>query len=123
MTETKCPKGTIKRSSYKYSKKNSKKVTKVSAKCIKDKGKQGKGPKVITMPEYDVGLLSDYGYSLKKKHEDRIKAIKKSIKEHSELKILKHLNALRTLLKSNEKLHAKLDKDLKWVQKHYAENK
>jgi len=123
MTEDKCPKGTIKRNSYKYSKKGSKKVTKVTAKCIKDKGKPGKGPKVITMPEYDVGLLSDYGYSLKKKHEDRVKSIKKSLKEHSELKILKHLNALRTLLKSNEKLHAKLDKDLKWVQKHYAENK
>ena len=41
------------------------------------------------------------------------------MKDHSELKILRHLNALRTLQKSNEKLFNKLDKDLKWIQKDY----
>lgn len=115
----KCPKGDIKRVGYEYVKKKSKKAVKVDETCVKDRGKPGKGPKLITMPEYDVGLLSDYGYTLKDKHDDRIKAIKKSLKDHSELKILKHLNALRTLQKSNEKLFKKLDKDLKWVQKDY----
>jgi hypothetical protein len=84
-------------------KKNSKKASKKSIK--------------IPIPPEDQGLLSDYGYSLKNSHEDRIKAIKKSMKDHSELKILRHLNLLRTYQKNNEKLYNKLDKDLKWVQK------
>lgn len=103
---------------YKYVKKTGTKV-KVNPTCVVDKGRPGKGPKLIIMPEYDVGLLSDYGYWLHNSFEDRIKAIKKSLKEHSELKILKHLNALRTLQKTNKKYYNKLDKDLKWVQKDY----
>jgi len=74
---------------------------------------------IIKIPIEDYGLLSNYGYTLKNSHEDRIKAIKKSMKEHDLLKILRHLNALRTLQKSHEKLFNKLDKDLKWVQKEY----
>jgi len=116
---SKCPKGQIVRSGYEFQKKNTKKIIKVKPACIKDQGKPGKGPKLIIMPKYDEGLLSDYGYSLKLNHEDRIKAIKKSIKDHSKLKILRHLNALRTLQKSNEKYYNKLDKDLKWIQSHY----
>ena len=111
----KCPKGQIERIGFNYTKK----IVKVSPSCVPDKGKPGKGPKLIIMPEYDIGLLSDYGYSLKLSHEDRIKAIKKSMKTHSILKILRHINALRTLQKSNEKYYNKLDKDLKWIQAHY----
>ncbi len=113
---TKCAKGEIKRVGYTYTKKQSKKTVKVKPTCIIDKGKVGKGPKLITMPKYDIGLLSNYGYSLNDKHELRIKAIKKSLKEHSILKVLRHINALRTLHKANEKLYNKLDKDLKWLQ-------
>jgi len=74
---------------------------------------------IIKMPAYDEGLLSDYGYALKLSHENRVKAIKKSLKENNKLKILQHINALRTLHKSNEKLYNKLDKDLKWIQSVY----
>ena len=70
----------------------------------------------IPIPPEDEGLLSDYGYSLKNNHEDRIKAIKRSMKDHSSLKILRHLNLLRTYQKHNEKLCKKFDRDLKWVQ-------
>ena len=77
---------------------------------------------LIKIPIEDEGLLSNYGYSLKNSFEDRIKSIKKSAKDHSLLKILRHLNALRTLQKSNEKYYNKLDKDLKWVQAHYKKN-
>ncbi len=114
-----CPKGKIMKEAYTYVKKSTGKKVKVKKTCVEDKGKPGKGPKLIEMPEYDVGLLSDYGYSLKSSHEDRVKAIKKSMKDHNELKILRHINALRTLQKSNEKLYNKLDKDMKWIQKHY----
>jgi hypothetical protein len=119
----KCPKGKIERIAYDYIKKKTKKAVKISKTCVTDKGKPGKGPKIITIPEYDVGLLSNYGYSLKEKHELRQKAIKKSIKEHDPLKVLRHINALRTLQKSNEKIFKKLDKDMKWLQKHYNEVK
>ena len=76
---------------------------------------------IIKIPDYDEGLLSDYGYALKLSHENRVKAIKKSLKENNKLKILQHINALRTLHKSNEKLYNKLDKDLKWIQSVYDE--
>lgn len=115
-----CPKGQIERVGYTYKKKGSKKTTKVTSKCVSDKGKPGKGPKLIKIPDYDVGLLSKYGYSLKDSHENRVKAIKKAIKENSELKILRHINALRTLQKSNETIFKKLDKDMKWIQKDYS---
>jgi len=116
---SKCNKGQIERDEYSYVKKKTQKKVSVPATCINDKGKPGKGPKLITIPNYDIGLLSNYGYILTENHERRVKSLKKAIKFNSELKILRHLNALRTLHKSNPKLYNKLDKDLKWIQKDY----
>ena len=87
--------------------------------CIEDKGKPGKGPKLITIPKEDHGLLEKYDYSLKHNYEDRIKSLKKANKELSKLKVLRYINALRTLHKSNEKYYNKLDKDMKWLQDNY----
>lgn len=115
----KCPKYKIERNSYSYEKKSGVHVD-VKAKCINDRGKPGKSPKLIIIPKEDKGLLSEYGYSLKKNHEERIKSIKKAIKEYSKLKILRHINALRILHESNSQNYNKLDKDLKWIQKHYT---
>ena len=116
----KCPKGMIKRVGYSFKRKTSKKTVHVKAECIKDQGKLGKGPKLDILPKEDIGILSNYGYSLHDSHDIRIKALKKAIKHNNELKILRHVNALRTLFKSNEKYYNKLDKDLKWIQKDYA---
>jgi len=112
----KCPQGQILRVGYSYEKK---KTVNVKPTCIIDKGKPGKGPKLFEIPKEDIGLLSDYGYSLKKNYDERIKAIKKATRDYSKLKILKHINALRTLQKSNEKYYRKLDKDLRWLQDNY----
>ena len=110
---TKCPSGMIKRSSY-SNKKNSGKKVKVGS----------KQPKVIIkIPKEDIGILSNYGYSLKLPYDDRIKALKKAMKHVDELKMLRHLNALRTLFKSNEKYFDKLNKDMHWIQKHYKTHK
>lgn len=117
---SKCDKGQIERVGYSFVKKKTGKKVSVGSSCISDKGKPGKGPKLITIPEYDVGLLSKYGYSLAESHERRVTSLKKAIKSNSELKILRHINALRTLLKSSPKLYNKLDKDMKWIQKDYA---
>jgi hypothetical protein len=120
---TKCPSGMIKRSSYSYKKSSSNKKVKVGSKCIKDQGMPGKGPKIIKIPKEDIGILSNYGYSLKLPYDDRIKALKKAIHHVDELKLLRHLNALRTLFKSNEKYFLKLNKDMHWIQKHYKTKK
>lgn len=124
---TKCPSGMIKRSSYSYKKSSSNKKVKVGSKqpkvIIKDQGMPGKGPKIIKIPKEDIGILSNYGYSLKLPYDDRIKALKKAMKYVDELKILRHLNALRTLFKSNEKYFDKLNKDVHWIQKHYKTKK
>jgi hypothetical protein len=111
----------VERVGYSYKRKTSKKNIKVHKVCIKDQGKLGKGPKLGILPSYDVGILSDYGYSLHNSYEERIKALKRAMKHHNELKILRHVNALRTLFKSNEKYYNKLDRDLKWIQAHYKE--
>lgn len=114
-----CPLGKIERIGYQYKKKG--KTINVIPTCVSDKGKPGKGPKLVVIPKYDTGLLSDYGYSLHSSYADRVQAIKKSLKSHDKLKILRHINALRTLQKSNETYHKKLTKDLKWMQDHYKE--
>lgn len=115
----KCPKGMIEKAGYTFKRKSSKKTIKVKPVCIKDQGKLGKGPKLNILPKEDIGILSNYGYALNKTHEERIKALKKAIKHNNELKILRHINALRTLNKSNQTNYNKLDKDLKWIQKDY----
>lgn len=120
---TKCEKGQIERDGYSYIRKKTQKKVSVPTTCVSDKGKPCKGPKLIIIPEYDVGLLSKYGYTLAENHERRVKVLKKAIKSNSKLKILRHLNALRTLLKSSPKLYNKLDKDMKWIQKDYANKK
>jgi hypothetical protein len=118
-----CPKGQIKRISYEYKRKNSKKNIKVKSSCIIDRGKPGKCPKYITMPPQDFGLLTKYNYELKDKHIDRIKTLKRAMKHENGLKVLRHLNAIRTLQKSNEKNFNKLNKDVEWLKKYYEEHK
>jgi hypothetical protein len=114
-----CKKGQIMRVGYEYTKKSSKKTVKVKPTCVEDKGKPGKGPVYFTIPKEDIGLLDKYGYTLKNKYEDRIKSLKKAYKELPKLKVLRYINALRTLQKSNEKYYNKLDKDMKWLQENY----
>jgi hypothetical protein len=114
-----CKKGQIMRVGYNFTKKTTKKVVKVNPSCVKDRGKPGKGPKLITIPKEDIGLLDKYGYTLKNSFEERIKSLKKANKEISKLKVLRYINALRTLQKSNEKYYNKLDKDMKWLQSNY----
>lgn len=117
-----CQKGQIQKVGYTFVKKSSKKIVKVNPVCIEDTGNPGKGLKLIKIPPDDKGILKKYGYNLKEKHEVRIKALKKAFTENSHLKILRHLNAIRTLQKSNEIKFKKLDKDMKWLQEYYKKS-
>jgi hypothetical protein len=78
---------------------------------------------LIIMSKEDIGMLTKYGYHLANSFEDRIKSLKKALKHTSHLTVLKRVNAIRTLHKSHPIYYNKLDKDMKWLQKYYKENK
>ncbi len=123
---TGCKKGEIRRSSYKrksYTKKDGSKVkgSKVKSSCITDQGKKGKGRRLFEIK--DKGFLSEKGYSLKKSRESRRTSLRKASKEKGSLKVLRHLNAIRTLQKSNPVNFKKLDQDVKFIQKVYSNEK
>ena len=115
--KTTCPPGQIKRDAY--TKKVNNKIIKVDSVCIKDQGKPGKGPKLIVIPDKDIGLLKKYNYSLKDSYEKRIISLKTALMKENHLRLLRYINAIRTLQKSNEKYYNKLYKDFKWLQKQY----
>lgn len=56
----------IVRVGYSYTRKKTNKKVSVNQTCVKDMGLPGKGEKLITMSEEDVGLLTQYGYNFKK---------------------------------------------------------
>ena len=118
-----CPKGKIMRSSYKrksYKRSNSKKIipsTQVSAKCITDQGKPGKGEKLFTIT--NPSLLRKYGYTTKESREKRETSLKKAMNRENPLEVLRHLNAVRTVNKSKEDVFNKMNSDMKYVQREY----
>jgi len=116
----------IRRSSYvrkSYTRKNGAKVkgSKVKSSLIVDKGKKGKGRKLFEIK--DKGFLRENGYSLKKSMEQRKTSLRRASKEKGMLPVLRHLNAIRTLQKSNPENFKKLDQDVKFVQKEYKKSK
>lgn len=119
-------KNMIRRSSYtrkSYIRKDGVKVkaTVVKSSLIIDRGKKGKGKKLFEIK--DEGLLTEKGYSLKKPEAERRVSLRKVSKEKGSLKVLRHLNAIRTLQKSNLENYSKLDKDVKFIQKEYRNKK
>jgi hypothetical protein len=116
-----CPKGKILRSSYtrkSYTRKDGTKIksSKVSAKCIRDLGKSGKGKKLFTLKK---GGLTKYGYTLKTNEKNRIVSLKKAGKSYDKGTLIKKLNALYVLHKNTNPLYAKRARtDMKWVQKN-----
>ena len=116
----------IRRSSYvrkSYVKKDGTRVksSKVRSSLIIDRGKKGKGKKLFDIK--DKGFLTEKGYSLKKSKKSREKSLRRASKEKGTLKVLRHLNAIRTLQKSNSDNYSKLDKDVKFIQKIYTKEK
>ena len=112
-----CGKNEILRSSYKR-KTSKKKISKVKASCIKDKGKKGKGKKLFEIK--DKGFLRAEGYALNKPEKTRHESLRKASREKGTLKVLRHLNAIRTLQKNNPEYYKKLDNDVKYIQKIYS---
>lgn len=119
-----CKRGEILRKGYKrrgYTRANGTKVkaTTVKAGCIKDRGKKGKGPKLIT--DLKKGTLTQYGYSSKYRLVgERRPALKKAIKNLGALRVQRKLNAVATLNKNTNPTKSKRMKaDANWVSREY----
>lgn len=115
---SRCSRGEIMRKGYTFRRSNGTRI-RVSKSCIKDRGAPGKGPKLIVIPKETRGFLEKYGYNLSESFETRVKALRRAMKEEDPLVVLRRVNAIRTLQKSNLTNYRKLDRDMKWIQEHY----
>ena len=118
-----CPKGTILRKGY-----ETRDGRKVQARCIKDRGQPGRGPKVL--PPLDKKMsLSKFGYKTDKSDKTRQTALTAAVndyknrkdltKRQAALKVLKRVVLIRTYNKSNDKVKKIMTRDVKFLQKKY----
>lgn len=115
----KCPKGQILRKGYSAKRKSTGRKYRVSAKCVKDRGNPGKGPKVI--PPLKKGALEKFGYHTAESAEKRHQALVKSVKKVGYAETIRRLNAVRVLNRNtNPSLSRLFGSDMKWVQSHMA---
>jgi hypothetical protein len=90
--------------------------TVVKASCIKDRGKEGKGPQAIG--PLRRGELLKHGYTYRKSSEERHAALRKAAKEFGALGLYRKLNAVAKLSSRTEPNTAKVFKaDRNWVKK------
>jgi len=107
-----CPRGYIMRSGY-----TTRNDVVVKPTCIKDRGKKGKGPKLI--PPLKKGLLTKYGYSSKESTQKRHAALKKAAREYGAGNLVQKLNAIYVLNRNtNPKVAAIFNRDKKWVMRN-----
>jgi hypothetical protein len=126
-----CPIGEVGRKGYyrhAYEKKDGHHIkgSYVKRSCIKDVGMPGKvisSAKVI--PKLKEGALSKYGYSTDLTEKERLVCLVKAIKELTYAGVIRRINAIRTLTKSNPKLFKIYTKDIEnlqqWRVKHPEE--
>jgi hypothetical protein len=115
-----CPRGKIRRSSYKK-----KDGTSVKSTCVPDKGKKGKTPERLkVLPKFSGKLhLSQYGYSTEKLARDRRSSLKRASKKEGDLPVLRHLVLARNYSKSNKPVYQIMNKDIKYLSREYKKTK
>ena len=77
---------------------------------------------ILPKPGNDIHLAND-GYSLDKSKLSRQTALKKSSKKFGSLRVLKRLNLIRNLTKSNSKNKSILTNDVNYLKRIYAKEK
>jgi hypothetical protein len=88
----------------------------VKASCIKDRGKEGKGPQEIG--PLRKGELLKHGYTYRKGTDERHSALRKAAKEFGALGVYRKLNAVAKLSSRSEPQIAKVFKaDREWVKR------
>jgi len=84
---------------------------------IKDRGKRGRGKKVIKVKR---GALSKYGYSTSKSAEARHRALAKAIRVYGARKVWRMLHAQVVLRKRIQRRVRKIfEADRDWVKRRY----
>ena len=123
MPKCNCKQNSICRVGYvrkSYKKKNGTvvKATVVAPRCIKNKGKPGKGPKLLpNIPKGKEGSLKKLGYRIEENQGIRSVALKKAVKAYGLGTVIKKINYIRILNKSNKTKYNKLTKDIEYLQK------
>src|SRR4029078_745211 len=99
-----------------YKKKNG---TKVKATCILDRGKSGKGPRLIMIK--DKGALGKYGYSTGASLEARHRALKSAVRAYGLTSVKRKLVAVRTLNRNTAPKSSRIfGSDVRWLTKTYS---
>jgi hypothetical protein len=98
------------------------KGTYIPGQCIPNVGKPGHS-EPISVNNTNKGLLSDLGYSLDLPQKTRQAILKKAMLLYPPLKVLKHVNYIRTLHKSDPENYKKLDEDMHFIQHEYRKMK
>jgi hypothetical protein len=117
-----CPKGMIIRKSYTTKKTSKKNSIYVPETCIKDKGKLGHGPKILSNIDKNISL-SSFGYKLSKSDKSRKTSLKKASKKYGKLNVLRRVNLIRNYSKSIPKNYEKLSNDVSYLKKEYSKDK
>jgi hypothetical protein len=106
---------TVRRGDKTYRAYPSSSSTVVKASCIRDRGKEGKGPQVIG--PLRRGELLKHGYTYRKSTDERHSALRKAVKEFGPLGVYRKLNAVAKLSSRTEPKIAKVFKaDRNWVK-------
>lgn len=110
-----CKKGSIKRKGYVARRKR--KVVKVGATCIKDRGSRGKGPQLIG--SYALKQVDLAPYTLRLDVHKRHRALDRAVGKYGALSVFRKLNALYVLNKSRKRIALKFYRDRNWVRDVY----
>jgi hypothetical protein len=118
-----CPVGQVMKEGYYRHSYKKKSGTEVKGKyvkqaCIPNKGMVGKVlPSAKAIPKLQKGELTKYGYSTHKNEKERLQSLIQAVKELSYATVIRKLNAVRTLSKSDAKLFKIYSKDIENLQK------
>ena len=107
---------TVHRGSKTYRAYPSSGATVVKSSCIKDRGKEGKGPQAIG--PLRRGELLKHGYTYRKTRDERHSALRKAAKEFGGMGVFRKLNAVAKLSSRTEPQISRVFKeDRDWVKK------
>ena len=86
--------------------------------------KNKKSKKVVYLPKPSDDIhLSKFGYEVKKASSTRKKSLRKASKKYGTLPVLRRVNLIRTLQKSNKDIHENMTEDVEYLKKKYRSEK
>jgi len=119
MAPNKCPRGTIRRKSFRR-----KSGSRVRSTCVPDKGRRGKTPPSgRVLPPFDKKMaLRKHGYSTKKSTRQRHESLRKASRQYTPIKVLRHLNLARNY-QADTKAKKIMSDDVEYMSKFYSRSK